>query len=251
MQLQGIVFIRLQGNDILVNCQGNIGSFKEHILIHKKYNHSRQLYSDTKLYSFQGTLSVRSRKYILIQWKHIHSGKLYPFKELCSFKKHIFVQVQGHMFIQGNYIYWTLLHSRNSRNTYSKIVPSHFIRFMIIISFTITISWIKYSYNFFRLKDEEIADMIEFRNIITIRVVFATIVRRNTTRSASRFRHYKLLYLRQNLICPPANRLYLKKLLNILQTLSSCSRYTTFFLFESRFHQQNLPVPKRFPLFTH
>ena len=32
---------------------------------------------------------------------------------------------------------------------------------MIIISFTITISWIKYSYNFFRLKDEEIADMIE------------------------------------------------------------------------------------------
>ena len=32
---------------------------------------------------------------------------------------------------------------------------------MIIISFTITISWIKYSYNFFRLKDEEIVDMIE------------------------------------------------------------------------------------------
>ena len=32
---------------------------------------------------------------------------------------------------------------------------------MIIISFTITISWIKYSYNFFRLKDEEIVDIIE------------------------------------------------------------------------------------------
>ena len=32
---------------------------------------------------------------------------------------------------------------------------------MIIINFTITISWIKYSYNPFRLKDEEIADMIE------------------------------------------------------------------------------------------
>ena len=158
MQLQGIVFIQLQGNDILVNCQGNTDSFKEHVFIHKKYNHSRQVYSDTKLYSFQGNLSVRSRKYILVQWKHIHSGKLYPFKEICSLKEHIFVQVQSHMFIQGNYIYWTLLHSRNSRNIYSKIVPSHFV---IIISFTITISWTKYSYNFFRLKDEEIADMIE------------------------------------------------------------------------------------------
>ena len=41
---------------------------------------------------------------------------------------------------------------------YSKIVPSHF---MIIISFAITISWIKYGYNSFRFKDEEIADMIE------------------------------------------------------------------------------------------
>ena len=143
MQLQGIIFIQLQGNDILVNCQGNTDSFKEHIFIHKKYNHSRP---------------VRSTKYILVQWKHIHSGKLYPFKEICSLKEHIFVQVQGYMFIQGNYIYWTLLHSRNSRNNYSKIVPSHF---MIITSFTITISWIKYSYDFFRLKDEEIAGMIE------------------------------------------------------------------------------------------
>ena len=95
MQLQGIVFIQLQGNDILVNCQGNINSFQENIFIHNKYNHSRQLYPDTKLYSFQGTVSVCS----------VHSGKLYPFKEICSFKEHIFVQVQGHMFIQGNYIY--------------------------------------------------------------------------------------------------------------------------------------------------
>ena len=67
MQLQGIVFIQLQGNDILVNCQGNIGTFKEHTFIHKKYNHSRQLYSDAQLYLFQGTVSVRSRKYILVQ----------------------------------------------------------------------------------------------------------------------------------------------------------------------------------------
>ena len=32
---------------------------------------------------------------------------------------------------------------------------------MIIVSFAITIAWIKYSNNYFRLKDEEIADMIE------------------------------------------------------------------------------------------
>ena len=152
IQLQGIVFIQIQGNDILVNCQGNIDSFKEHISIHKKYNHSRQLYSDTKLYSFQGTVSVRSRKYIFVQRNIFIQGNYIHSRE------HIFVQVQGHLIIQGNHIYWTLLHSRNSRNIYSKIVPIHF---MIIISFTITISWIKYSYNFFRLKDEEIVDMIE------------------------------------------------------------------------------------------
>ena len=81
MQLQGIVFIQLRGNDILVHCQGNIDSFKEHIFIHKKYYHSKQLHSDTKLYSFQGTVSVRSRKYILvqrnilIQGNYIHSRK--------------------------------------------------------------------------------------------------------------------------------------------------------------------------------
>ena len=56
------------------------------------------------------------------------------------------------------------------------------------------------------------------------------------------------LYLRQNLICPPASRIYLKELLNYLQTVSSCSRYTTFFHFGSRFHRQNLSIPKRSPL---
>ena len=67
MQFQGTVFIQLQGNDILLNCQGNTDLFKEHIFIHKKHNHSRQLNSDTKLYLFQGALSVRPRKYILVQ----------------------------------------------------------------------------------------------------------------------------------------------------------------------------------------
>ena len=32
-----------------------INSFKEHIFIHKKYNHLRQLYSFLEFYSFQGT----------------------------------------------------------------------------------------------------------------------------------------------------------------------------------------------------
>ena len=67
MQLQGIVFIQLQGDDILVNVQGNTDLFKGNISTHKKYNHSRQLNSGTKLYLFQGTLRVRSRKYILVQ----------------------------------------------------------------------------------------------------------------------------------------------------------------------------------------
>ena len=136
MQLQGIVFIQLQGNDILVNCQGNIDSFKQHIFIHKKYNHSRQLYSDTKLYSFQGTVSVRSRKYILvqrnifIQGNYIHSRKYiylrsiysFKFKAICSFKETIFIE------------YCCI---RGIAEIYSKLVPSHF---MIIISFTVTIS---------------------------------------------------------------------------------------------------------------
>ena len=91
MQLQGIVFIQIKENDILVTCQGNTDLFKEHISIHKKYNHSRQLNYETKLYSFQGTLSLSSFKQIYPRsMKHVHSGKLYPFKEICSFKEHIY-----------------------------------------------------------------------------------------------------------------------------------------------------------------
>ena len=186
----------------------NIYLFTKCIIIRGNYILTRNKYS------FQGTVSVHSRKYILvqqnifIQGNYIHSRKYIYLRNIYSFKFKAII-----MFIQGNYIYWTLLHSRNSRNIYSKIVPSHF---MIIISFTITISWIQYSYNSFRLKDEEIVDMIE----------------------GSFF----------NLICPQASRLYLKELLNILQTVSSCSRYTTFFRFGSRFHRQNLPISKRSPL---
>ena len=150
------------------------------------------------------------------------------------------------MFIQGNYIYWTLLHSRNSRNIYSKIFPNHF---MIFISFTITISWIKYSYNFFRLKDEEIVDMIEGSVLESLSVSF--LVPSCDEMPPEALPASDTIYLRQNLICPPASRLHLKELLSILQSVSSCSRYSTLFRFGSCFHRQNLPIPKRSPLFTH
>ena len=81
MQFQGIVFIQLQGNDILVNCK-DINSLKGHIFIHKKYNHSRQLYSFNGITFISRDLSVHSRKYILVQGKHINSGKLYPLKDI-------------------------------------------------------------------------------------------------------------------------------------------------------------------------
>ena len=50
-------------------------------------------------------------------------------------------------------------------------------------------------------------------------------------------------YLRQNLICPPASRLYLKELFNILQTVSFCSRYTTFFFLEFAFIDKTYLYP--------
>ena len=106
MQLQGIVSIQLQGNDILVNCQGKTDSFKEYIFIHKKYNYSRQLYSDTKLHSFQGPYqfvqgNISSfNENIFIQGNYIHSRKyvhlrnIYSFKSkaICSLKETIFIE---------------------------------------------------------------------------------------------------------------------------------------------------------------
>ena len=113
MQLQGIVFIRLQGNYILVNCKGNTDSFKERIFIRKKYNHSRQLYSDTKLYACQGTLYLFGQGNIssfngniFIQGSYIHSRKYvylrdiysFKFKAIYSFKETIFIE---HCCIRG------------------------------------------------------------------------------------------------------------------------------------------------------
>ena len=132
MQLQGIVFIQLQGNYILVNCQGNLKFIQWNYIHFKELISSfKEIYSRSRKTFIQGN-DIHSRKYIYL--RNIYSLK---FKVICSFNEHCCV-------------------GGNSRNIYSKIVPSHF---MIIISFTV--SWINYSYNSFRLKDEEIADMIE------------------------------------------------------------------------------------------
>ena len=155
MQLQGIVYLfNFKEMMYLLTVKEIWNSFKEHIFIHKKYNHSRQLYSFTELYLFQGTYQFILRNIssfkenIFIQGNYIHLRKYihlrniysFKFKAICSFKETIFTK---HCYVRGN-----------SRNIYSKIAPS---QFMIIISFAITISWIEYSYNYFRLKDEEIA----------------------------------------------------------------------------------------------
>ena len=103
-----------------------INSFKEHIFIHKKNNHSRQLYSFTELYSFQGTYqfiqgNISSfKENIFIQGNHIHSRKYINLRNIyslikfkCSFKETIFIE---HCCVRGH-----------SRNIYSKIVLSHFM----------------------------------------------------------------------------------------------------------------------------
>ena len=104
MQLQGIAFIQLQGNYIRVKYQGNIDSFKEHIFIHKKYNHSRQLYFDTKLYSFQETVSVRSRKYILVQWNiFIQGNYIHSRKYVCL--RNIYIRLSSRPYVHSRKLY--------------------------------------------------------------------------------------------------------------------------------------------------
>ena len=51
------------------------------------------------------------------------------------------------------------------------------------------------------------------------------------------------VYLRQNLVCPLASRLYLSELLSIVQTVSSCSRYTTSFFLKVAFIDKTYLYP--------
>ena len=112
MHLQRIIFIQFQGNDILLTVKEMLILSNNIYLFHKTYNHSRRLYSDTNLYSFQGTVSDRSRRYILIQrnifirGNYIHSRKYiylrniysFKFKAICSFKETICIE---HCCIRG------------------------------------------------------------------------------------------------------------------------------------------------------
>ena len=130
------IFMQLQGNDILVNCQGNkfiqrTCLFTKSIIIRDKYILSRESYSIRGTYQFiQGNVSS-FKENIFIQGNYIHSRKYihlrniysFKFKAICTLKETIFTE---HCCVRGH-----------SRNIYSKIVPSHF---MIIVSFTITIS---------------------------------------------------------------------------------------------------------------
>ena len=137
-----------------------------------------KLYSFKEISSFKENIFIQGKYMNLTEYIHLRNIYSFKFKVICSFKEAIFIQqrcVRGH-----------------SRNNYSKIVPSHFI---IIISFTVTISWIKYGYNSRSFRHEEWKNCWYnrgFRIIITVRAAFATIVprRRNTTRIAARFRHY-------------------------------------------------------------
>ena len=96
MQLQGVVFIQLQGNDIVVNFQGNIS-------IQRRY-----IYSQKNIYSFREIIIVQG---IILISRKLYSRKLYSFKELSSFKEN--------KFIQGNYIHSSLRKYVHSRKQYS------------------------------------------------------------------------------------------------------------------------------------
>ena len=106
MQLQGIVFIQLQGNDILVLTvkkililSNNIYLFTKSIIIPgnyiltQNYIHFKKPYqfvqgnisSFNQIYSFRET--IHSRKYIYL--RNIYSFK---FKAICSFKETIFIE---------------------------------------------------------------------------------------------------------------------------------------------------------------
>ena len=103
MQLEEIVFIQLQGNDILVNCQGN--KFIQRTYIYLQKVSFEAIIFDHGIIFILRNLSTRSMK-------------LYSFKEISSFK--------GNIFIQRNYI-----HSRK----YNNLRKIYSFKFKAICSF--------------------------------------------------------------------------------------------------------------------
>ena len=175
-----------------------INSIKEHILFTNGMIIRGNYIRFTELYSFQRTCQFIHGNYIHSR-KYLHSMKTYSFREIIS--------IQGNIFIYGTYIRSRsrpYVHSRKlysfnnvtfadiAGNIYSKIIPSHF---MIIISFSITISWIKYSYKIFSAEVWRNCWYDRgFRVIITVRVAFAT-------NHPNRCRHptlYRAVYIQRN-----------------------------------------------------
>ena len=112
MQLQGIVCIQLQGNDILVNCQGNK-------FIQRTYIYSQKVQSIEAIIFFHGIILISRnlnqfiqgnvssfKENIFIQGSYIHSRKYihlrnmysFKFKAICSFKETIFIE---HFYVRG------------------------------------------------------------------------------------------------------------------------------------------------------
>ena len=81
--------------------------------------------------------------------------------------------------------------------------------------------------------------------IITVRVAFATIVRRNTTRIAARFRHI----IFANSDTPGSEPLIFEETVEHTSNCEFFFKITICLHFGSRFHPQN--VPQRSPPFTH
>ena len=86
MQLQGIVFIQLQGNYTIVNFQGNIST-------QRKYVYSQKDISIQGKFSFiQGIILISRKLYSFKELYSFNSRKLYSFKELQSYKEIMFIQ---------------------------------------------------------------------------------------------------------------------------------------------------------------
>ena len=92
MQLQGIVFIQLQENDILVNFKeililsNNIYLFTETIIIRGNYILTRNYIHFKEPYQFVQGYYIHSRKYVYL--RNIYSFK---FMAICSIKETIFI----------------------------------------------------------------------------------------------------------------------------------------------------------------
>ena len=77
-QPQGIVFIQLQVNDIIVNCQGNTDLLTKSIITRGNYILTRNYIHFKEPYQF-------------VQENISAFNEIYSFKEIYLFKEHIFV----------------------------------------------------------------------------------------------------------------------------------------------------------------